>query len=126
MGKIWPKSGYCNWGREWGVARVGVLTHMMHIKVCIMMAMDFTWHEDKRRSNLKKHGLDFADAEQVFAGLTLTREDPRHYDERRFNTTGFLGAALVTICHTETEHEIRIISMRKAEPHEIEHLFGYL
>lgn len=54
-------------------------------------------------------------------------EDARDYDgEQRFNSTGFLGAAIVTICHTETENEIHIISMRKAELHEIEILSRYL
>ena len=33
---------------------------------------------------------------------------------------------IVTICHTETEDEIHIISMRKAELHEIETLSRYL
>jgi len=56
----------------------------------------------------------------------MTVEDTRDYGEQRFNTTGFLRDVLVTICHTETGHEIRIISIRKAEPHEIEHLFQYL
>jgi uncharacterized DUF497 family protein len=34
--------------------------------------------------------------------------------------------AIVTICHTETEDEIHIISMRRAELHEIETLSRYL
>jgi uncharacterized DUF497 family protein len=34
--------------------------------------------------------------------------------------------ASVTICHTESEDEIHIISMRKAELHEIETLSRYL
>ena len=89
--------------------------------------MNFTWKAAKRTTNLKKHGFDFANAEQVFNGPTLTVEDARDYDgERRFNSTGFLGAAIVTICHTETEDEIHIISMRKAELHEIETLSRYL
>ncbi len=87
----------------------------------------FVWHESKRRLNLKKHGFDFADAKEVFAGPTLTEEDARGYDgEQRFNTIGVLGTRIVTICHTETASEIRLISMRKAEPHEIEKLFRYL
>jgi len=89
--------------------------------------MDILWHEPKRQANLTKHGLDFADAVQVFAGPTLTLEDDReHYGEQRFNTLGLLGAAVVCICHTETGNEIRVISMRKAEHHEIEHFFSYL
>ncbi len=89
--------------------------------------MKFTWREPKRKTNLKKHGFDFSDAEQVFDGPTVTVEDDRDYDgEQRFNSTGFLRTAIVTICHTETENEIHIISMRKAEPHEIDTLSHYL
>lgn len=89
--------------------------------------MDFTWQEPKRRANLKKHGFDFADAEQVFYGPTLTEEDARDYGgEQRFNTTGLLGVETVVISHTETETEIQIISMRKAESHEIRKFFSYL
>jgi uncharacterized DUF497 family protein len=89
--------------------------------------MNFTWHERRRATNLRKHGFDFADAEQVFSGPTMTQEDARDYDgEQRYNTTGFLGLAIVTICHTETKHEIHIISMRKAQPDEIDTLARYL
>ncbi len=54
--------------------------------------MIFTWKAAKRVTNLKKHGFDFADAERVFSGPTITVEDTRDYDgERRFNSTGFSG-----------------------------------
>ena len=44
----------------------------------------FVWHEAKRESTLKTRGLDFADAEAVFAGLTLTFEDDRlDYGEQK-------------------------------------------
>ena len=89
--------------------------------------MNFTWNAVKRASNLKKHGFDFADAGQVFNGPTITEEDARDYDgEQRYNSTGFLGAVMVTICHTETENEIHIIPMRKAERHEIDTLSRYI
>ncbi|MEJ1958404.1 MAG: BrnT family toxin [Nitrosomonadales bacterium] len=89
--------------------------------------MKFTWRESKRNINLKKHGFDFAQSEQVFNGPTITVEDSRDYHgEQRFNTTGFLGITIVTICHTETEFEIHVISMRKAEPNEIDTLSHYL
>ncbi len=89
--------------------------------------MIFTWHETKRKTNLKKHGLDFAAAEQVFSGPTSTTEDERPYGgEQRFNTIGLLGVKLVVITHTETENEIRIISIREADKHEIKEFFSYL
>jgi uncharacterized protein len=89
--------------------------------------MNFTWQESKRASNLVKHGFDFQQAQLVFNGPTMTLEDSRDYQgEQRFNTTGFLGIAIVTICHTETDDNIHVISMRKAEPHEIDTLSRYL
>ena len=89
--------------------------------------MKFSWQDAKRKANLKKHGYDFSDAESVFSGPTLTEEDTRDYEgEQRFNTTGLIGTHVIVICHTETEEEIHIISMRKAEPHENLKFFSYL
>jgi uncharacterized DUF497 family protein len=89
--------------------------------------MNFTWNPDKARINLKRHGLDFADACRVFSGHTLTRPDNRFdYGERRFSTVGLLGVEVVVIAHTETEDTIHVISMRKAERHEREHYFDSL
>jgi len=89
--------------------------------------VDIVWHELKRKKNLHKHKLDLADAVQVFVGPTVTTEDDRYdYGEQRFNTLGLLGTTVVRISHTESEDVIRVFSMRKAEPHEIEYFFSYL
>jgi uncharacterized DUF497 family protein len=37
----------------------------------------YEWDEDKRRTNLRKHAIDFADAVGIFDGDTLTIEDDR-------------------------------------------------
>ena len=90
----------------------------MHI-IMHNVQMNIVWDEAKRRANLKKHGLDFADAARVFAGITCTFEDKRfHYDEQRFITMSLLNETAVIIAHTEAAREIRIISMRKATRHE--------
>ena len=81
--------------------------------------MEFTWSETKRTANLKAHGLDFVDAPRVFEGVTFTFEDDRFsYGEQRFVTLGLLAGVPVSIAHTETDHEIRIISFRKATKRE--------
>ena len=81
--------------------------------------MQFTWSERKRASNIKDHGLDFVDALSVFDGFTFTYEDSRHaYGEQRFETLGLLAGVPVSIVHTETDDEIRIISFRKATKRE--------
>jgi hypothetical protein len=77
------------------------------------------WDETKRRANLRKHGLDFSDAEDVFSAITYTIEDQRFsYDEPRFITLGLLRDTVVVIAHTEVRDRIRIISMRKATRNE--------
>ena len=89
--------------------------------------MYFTWSESKRKLNLRQHGLDFLDAPSIFKGLTFTFEDDRFaYGEQRFVTLGLLQGIPVSIVHTETTHEIRIISFRKATKREAEILFTHL
>ena len=83
-----------------------------------------TWDEDKRRANLRKHGLDFADAQELFDGVTYTYEDDRlPYGEQRFVTLGLLREVVVSIVHTEEADHIHIISMRKATKREREIYF---
>jgi uncharacterized DUF497 family protein len=83
--------------------------------------MQFTWSERKCAINLKQHGLHFVDAPRVFEGTTYTFEDDRFsYSEQRFVTLGLLAGIPVSIVHTENEHEIRIISFRKATNREAE------
>ena len=87
--------------------------------------MGFTWSELKRTANLKAHGLDFVDALRVFEGTTYTFEDDRFsYGEQRFVTLGLLAGIPVSIVHTETDHEIRIISFRKATNRETKIYFS--
>lgn len=82
--------------------------------------MNFTWHEAKRQANLKKHGLDFADAEKAFAGPMAVFEDARNaYGEQRMIGIGLLDCLIVLIVHVESDETIRIISMRKADGDEI-------
>ena len=81
--------------------------------------MHFEWDEQKNQVNIRKHGLDFADAPAVFAGVTFTFEDDRFdYEEQRFITLGILAGKVVVIAHTERDDKVRIISMRKATKYE--------
>jgi uncharacterized DUF497 family protein len=81
--------------------------------------MEFAWDETKRQTNLAKHGLDFAEAESVFRGVTFSFEDDRfEYTEHRFIAIGLLRSTVVVTAHTEKENVIRIISMRRATGNE--------
>ena len=87
--------------------------------------MEFTWSEHKRAANLRAHGLDFVDAARVFEGTTYTFEDDRFsYGEQRFVTLGLLAGVPVSIVHTETDYEIRVISFRKATNREAKIYFN--
>ena len=81
--------------------------------------MNFTWDEAKRQSNLQKHGLDFADAAKVFGGPLVLFEDKRQdYNEQRVICIGLLDHLVVLIVHIESDQDIRVISMRKADSDE--------
>jgi len=80
----------------------------------------YEWDEAENRSNREKHGLDFADAEQVFAGRCVSFiVDRFDYGEKRPVTLGMLAGRVVVMAHAPRGHEVtRIISMRKANPRE--------
>lgn len=83
--------------------------------------MQFVWDETKRQTNLKKHGLDFADVYKVFDGAIILFEDHRFdYDEQRMIAVGLLDITVVVVVHVENDDIIRIISMRKATKNEQE------
>ena len=84
--------------------------------------MRYSYDPEKRTSNLKKHGYDFEDAPQVIeSDRTVTFEDRRFdYHEQRFITLGLLRGDVVVIATAETDENIRVISMRKAERNEHE------
>jgi hypothetical protein len=82
----------------------------------------FECDEKKRAENIRKHGLDFADARQIFEAPMLVDMDKREdYDETRFIGVGFLKNIIVVIVFTEPDAErIRVISLRKALKYERE------
>ncbi len=81
--------------------------------------MELEWDQEKRRTNLRKHGLDFADAVHVLEGITIVIEDTREdYGEDRFIAIGTLKGRVVVVVYTGPGEATRIISMRKATKYE--------
>ncbi len=78
--------------------------------------MPFEWDEQKNQANIKKHGLDFADAHKVFEHPMLVNMDDRQeYGEDRWIGVGLMDTRVVVIVFTEPdENTIRIVSFRKA------------
>lgn len=78
--------------------------------------MSFKFDPAKARTNLRKHGVGFAHAEQALRDpMAFTIEDPDSQGEQRFVTLGAdaLGRVLVVI-HTQRGERTRMISARKA------------
>ena len=81
--------------------------------------MSFEWDENKNRSNIRKHGISFKEAETVFYDENaLLIDDPDHSDEEdRFILLGIstsLRLLIVCHCYRQSDMVIRIISARKA------------
>lgn len=82
--------------------------------------MRLTFDPAKREKTLLERGLDFARANEVFEGVTVTMGDKRvEYGEPRFVTVGYLDARVVVVVWTPRGRVRRIISMRKANEREV-------
>jgi uncharacterized DUF497 family protein len=81
--------------------------------------MEFEWDENKRRINLQKHGLDFANAHLAFTEDAFVIPDDReNYGEDRYILLGLVRERVVVIAFTIRDDVIRVISMRKANKRE--------
>ena len=79
----------------------------------------FEWDDKKNRTNLRKHGVSFEEAQTVFFDENAIEfDDPDHsIDEERYLLLGFSQTLKITVvCHCSRDDEsvIRIISARKA------------
>ena len=81
------------------------------------MALTFEWDIVKKRANLRKHGVSFAEAMTVFKDpLARIVRDHRHSTiEERFAILGTSSRGrLLTVMFTERGDRIRLISARRA------------
>lgn len=78
------------------------------------------WDEAKRKSNLKKHGLDFKDAYLVYNNPGKCTYDASRDDEDRFMDIALavLKGRLLTLVYTERGDDVRVISFRPASREE--------
>lgn len=91
-----------------------------------LASVDYEWDERKAAANLRKHGVDFAEAALALEDdRAITLPDLASVTEERFVTLGCdpHGQVLV-IAYTFRNERIRVISARKAEPREQRQYFG--
>jgi uncharacterized DUF497 family protein len=86
------------------------------------MSGKLVWDEVKRQSNLRKHGLDFADAAEVLDSLYRLDIAAERGGEMRMQSISYaLGfLAVLTVVHTERDGATRVISFRHASNEERE------
>jgi uncharacterized DUF497 family protein len=75
-----------------------------------------TWDENKRKANLKVHGIDFAELEEVFDHFMDTEPVVSH--EHRLKSICWLRGRPVVMIWIEQEPFVRIISCREATKYE--------
>ena len=81
--------------------------------------MRITFDPAKRDKTLAERGLDFADSEVIFAGVTLEFEDTREdYGETRMICYGLLQGRMVLVGYTPRGADRHVFSMRKANERE--------
>jgi len=86
--------------------------------------MQFEWDDEKEKSNIKKHGIDFSTAALVFGDNNrIEKYDELHsINEDRYITIGRVSevTVVVIVVYTEREALTRIISARLATKREEE------
>jgi uncharacterized DUF497 family protein len=83
--------------------------------------VEFEWDQEKAAANVKKHGVEFAEAMTIFGDpLELTIADPDHSEgEHRFLSIGLsVGGRLLVVAYTERAGRTRIINAREASGQE--------
>ncbi len=81
--------------------------------------MLFEWDENKNKSNLDKHGIDFVDASKVFLQRSYVfKSDYSGNDVDRHIAVGEVNQVVIAVVYTIRQKNIRIISARRARDEE--------
>ena len=78
----------------------------------------FEWDENKRRSTLKKHGIDFEDAARILVKQAVVRTRSDRLSEKRWIATGAIDERIISVVYTFRRNVIRIITARRARKNE--------
>ena len=83
-----------------------------------------SWDEPKRRSNVRKHGIDLAELESAFDAPMITVEDAREdYGELRLQSLAIWRGRVVFLVWTERDEAAHLISCRYADRSQTEDFF---
>ncbi len=81
--------------------------------------MAFEFDERKSAANKAKHGIDFVEAQALWADEALAEAPARSDVEARFLVVGLIGDTHWSAFITYRGQDIRLISVRRARPEEV-------
>jgi uncharacterized DUF497 family protein len=85
----------------------------------LSVVVEFDWDPRKAASNFAKHGVDFAEAIDVFDDPHLrTLVEGRIISETRYRSVGVVNGMILFVVHTFRGEVCRIISARRANRRE--------
>ncbi len=75
-----------------------------------------TWNEAKRKANLEKHGLDFADASLVYdSPVKITIQSPRSNEDRLLDMAMVeVAGTVLVLVYVKRGDDVHVISFRRA------------
>jgi uncharacterized DUF497 family protein len=73
-----------------------------------------TWAPEKRAENIRKHGIDLADAEHFDFVTAAIEEDRDAIGEQRFRAIGWIRDRLHFLAYTLRDEDTHVISLRLA------------
>lgn len=80
----------------------------------------FEFDEQKSSVNLKKHGINFVDAQKLWEDLDLVEISAKTSNESRVLIIGLIEGKHWSSVITHREDKIRIISVRRSRKSEVE------
>ena len=82
--------------------------------------MEFEFDPDKSATNLKKHGIDFLEAQELWADADRLLVPARTQGEARYMLVGKMGQKHWSAIFTYRGEAVRIISVRRARKEEVD------
>jgi len=82
--------------------------------------MKFQFDHSKSASNLKKHGIDFEQAQQLWDDPNMVELAARSDDEQRSIVIAHFNGQYWSAIFTYRDDEVRLISVRRSRKGEVE------
>ncbi len=80
----------------------------------LQSSLDFEWDENKRLTNIEKHGIDFEDAIGIWESDVIEVPSRSQHGENRLVAFGVLEGRIIAAVYSDRGGARRIISARRS------------